>query len=154
MMKVVPGSPADGEVRRGDVLTKINSLPCAKMTHQEASDMIKNAGPTITITLHRYNKLHLLLSKTKKKSLNMLWQNWIEMKSVPRLDQSLQHLCVLPTLLQRLLNERYTRRLLSSLLCLHHYCNLFKSHLIIDNNNSLCRFRVLIRASVRALTQS
>lgn len=53
IQRVVPGSPADGEVRRGDVLTKINSLPCAKMTHQEASEMIKNAGPTITITLHR-----------------------------------------------------------------------------------------------------
>ena len=42
------------ELRRGDVLTKINGRPCSEMTHREAAEMIKNAGTTITVTVHRY----------------------------------------------------------------------------------------------------
>ncbi|XP_057374228.1 uncharacterized protein LOC130695115 isoform X2 [Daphnia carinata] len=41
------------ELRRGDVLTKINGHPCSMMTHREAAEMIKNAGTTINVCVHR-----------------------------------------------------------------------------------------------------
>ncbi|XP_046440652.1 LIM domain-binding protein 3-like isoform X2 [Daphnia pulex] len=41
------------ELRRGDVLTKINDRPCSTMTHREAAELIKNAGTTMTVTVQR-----------------------------------------------------------------------------------------------------
>jgi C-terminal processing protease CtpA/Prc len=40
------------ELRRGDVLTKINGRPCSTMTHREAAELIKNAGTTMTVSVH------------------------------------------------------------------------------------------------------
>ncbi|XP_046645110.1 uncharacterized protein LOC124335680 isoform X2 [Daphnia pulicaria] len=41
------------ELRRGDVLTKINDRPCSTMTHREAAELIKKAGTTMTVTVQR-----------------------------------------------------------------------------------------------------
>jgi len=41
------------ELRRGDILTKINGRPCSTMTHREAAELIKNAGTTMTVAVQR-----------------------------------------------------------------------------------------------------
>lgn len=48
------GSPSEGELRRGDVVTKINGRPTSEMTHREGVDLIKNAGNTISLVVQRY----------------------------------------------------------------------------------------------------
>lgn len=56
------------ELRRGDLLTKINDRSCAEMTHREAVDLIKNAGSTISVVVKRY--IRQSLPKIKKESFN------------------------------------------------------------------------------------
>lgn len=43
-----------GDLRRGDVLVKINGRNCSEMTHREAAELIKNAGTTISVVVRRY----------------------------------------------------------------------------------------------------
>lgn len=51
--QVTVGSPAEGELRRGDVVVKINGRPTSHMTHEQAVEMIKKAGPSITLVVKR-----------------------------------------------------------------------------------------------------
>jgi hypothetical protein len=53
IQRVATGSPADGELRRGDVVNRISGQPAAELTHQKAHDMIKNAGSSITLVVTR-----------------------------------------------------------------------------------------------------
>lgn len=56
--QVSNGSPAEGELHRGDVVTQINGHPTSEMTHREGADMIKNAGTTISLVVQRYSFPH------------------------------------------------------------------------------------------------
>ncbi len=49
------GTPAEGELRRGDLVVKINGRPTSCMTHQQASDLIKKAGSSITLVVKRFS---------------------------------------------------------------------------------------------------
>lgn len=53
IQRVSVGSPAEGELRRGDVVTQINGHPTSEMSHREGADMIKNAGTKISLVVQR-----------------------------------------------------------------------------------------------------
>ncbi|GAB6033224.1 ZM [Chamberlinius hualienensis] len=47
------GSPSEGELHHGDVITRIENHETSSMSHQAARDAIKNAGNTLNLTVVR-----------------------------------------------------------------------------------------------------
>ncbi|KAK2720152.1 hypothetical protein QYM36_004156 [Artemia franciscana] len=47
------GSPADGELKSGDQVLRINNTDATKLTHQEAHDILKDAGTKVTLAVNR-----------------------------------------------------------------------------------------------------
>ena len=50
------GSPADGELQRGDVIVSIEGRQTGYMVHKQAQDIIKAAGGTLELCVKRYVK--------------------------------------------------------------------------------------------------
>lgn len=53
VQRVFVGSPADGELHRGDAILGINGYDAANMIHKQAQDLIKNAGGTINLIVRK-----------------------------------------------------------------------------------------------------
>ncbi|GAB1604973.1 PDZ and LIM domain protein 1 [Argonauta hians] len=49
--KVVPNSPAQGRLHGGDAILAIGSTNTQNLTHQQANQLIKNAGNMLQLTL-------------------------------------------------------------------------------------------------------
>ena len=50
---VMVGSPSEGELKRGDTLLRISNRDTAKMSHNDAQMLFKNAGNSIDLTVRR-----------------------------------------------------------------------------------------------------
>ena len=55
-LQVFVGSPADGELQRGDVIVSIEGRQTGYMVHKQAQDIIKAAGGTLELCVKRYVK--------------------------------------------------------------------------------------------------
>lgn len=53
VQRVFVGSPADGELHRGDAILGINGYDASNMIHKQAQDLIKNAGGTISLIVRK-----------------------------------------------------------------------------------------------------
>ncbi|KAK2720161.1 hypothetical protein QYM36_004156 [Artemia franciscana] len=53
IQRVFIGSPADGELKSGDQVLRINNTDATKLTHQEAHDILKDAGTKVTLAVNR-----------------------------------------------------------------------------------------------------
>lgn len=51
------GSPAQGELMRGDVITKIGDYDARDLMHIDAKNLFKSAENSIQVVVHRDNKL-------------------------------------------------------------------------------------------------
>lgn len=51
------GSPAQGELMRGDVITKIGDYDARDLMHIDAKNLFKAAENSIQVVVHRDNKL-------------------------------------------------------------------------------------------------
>lgn len=51
------GSPAQGELLRGDVITKIGDYDARDLQHIDAKNLFKSAGNTIQVVVQRDKKL-------------------------------------------------------------------------------------------------
>jgi len=51
--KVSPGSPADGRIHAGDAIASINGYDASQLTHSQASQMIRNAGQVLQLSLDK-----------------------------------------------------------------------------------------------------
>ena len=49
--KVFVGSPADGELHRGDVIVAIENYDATNMVHRQAMDLIKRAGGSLSLRI-------------------------------------------------------------------------------------------------------
>lgn len=47
------GSPAEGELHRGDIITRIGNKDASRMSHQTAQNAIKSAGTSLNLTVQR-----------------------------------------------------------------------------------------------------
>ncbi|KAG4077421.1 hypothetical protein HA402_002848 [Bradysia odoriphaga] len=56
--KVQLGSPAHGELMRGDIITKICDYDARDLTHLDAQNLFKSAANSIPLVVHRDNKLN------------------------------------------------------------------------------------------------
>lgn len=54
------GSPAQGELLRGDIITKIEDYDARDIRHSDAQHFFKSAGNSIRLVVHRDNKLNVL----------------------------------------------------------------------------------------------
>ncbi|CAG0913174.1 unnamed protein product [Notodromas monacha] len=52
--QVFPGSPADGNLQRGDMVMRIQNHDAAQMSHLEAHDAFKAAGSQVSLSVHRH----------------------------------------------------------------------------------------------------
>lgn len=48
------GTPAFGEVLRGDIISKISDYDARDLRHVDAQNLFRNAGNEINIVVHRY----------------------------------------------------------------------------------------------------
>ena len=53
-MQVFVGSPADGTLSRGDVITAIENYDASRMIHKQAMDIIKQAGGSLSLGIRRW----------------------------------------------------------------------------------------------------
>jgi len=53
IQKVIPCTPADGELQRGDQILEIQSNDASKLTHAQAQELIKKAGGSLLLRLSR-----------------------------------------------------------------------------------------------------
>lgn len=53
VQRVLVGSPADGTLLKGDVITRISCTETKGITHQQAADLFNNAGNQIAINIKR-----------------------------------------------------------------------------------------------------
>lgn len=51
------GSPAQGELQRGDIITKIQDYDARDIRHVDAQSLFRSAGNEIKLVVHRDNKL-------------------------------------------------------------------------------------------------
>ena len=49
--QVFVGSPADGELHRGDVIVAIDNYDATSMVHRQAMDLIKRAGGSLSLRI-------------------------------------------------------------------------------------------------------
>ena len=47
------GSPADGELHRGDIIVAIENYDATTMLHKQAQDLIKQAGGAMSLRIRR-----------------------------------------------------------------------------------------------------
>jgi S1-C subfamily serine protease len=66
-MKITAGSPADGVLRRGDVILEIDQRPISAFLHTEALELVQRAGGQVTFLLQRYDRI-----TNEKKMLYMI----------------------------------------------------------------------------------
>lgn len=53
IQRVFAGSPASGELQRGDVILFVQNHNASHLSHQEANEIIKNSGGSISFTIRR-----------------------------------------------------------------------------------------------------
>lgn len=53
-LKVQLGSPAYGELMRGDIITKIGDYDARDLTHLDAQNLFKSAANRVPLVVHRY----------------------------------------------------------------------------------------------------
>lgn len=53
MLQVFAGSPADGELHRGDVIESVQNYDACNMMHKQAQDLIKQAGGSLSLLVRR-----------------------------------------------------------------------------------------------------
>lgn len=53
VQRVFLGSPSEGELKRGDVISKIKDVDATKLTHKQASDLITKAGNNLKLIVQR-----------------------------------------------------------------------------------------------------
>ena len=53
LKKVFTGSPAAGELQRGDILLAIEYKDTSFMLHQQANDLIKHTGGSLHLSVRR-----------------------------------------------------------------------------------------------------
>lgn len=53
VQRVLVGTPADGMLRKGDVITRISCTETKNITHQQAADLFNSAGNQIAVQLKR-----------------------------------------------------------------------------------------------------
>lgn len=51
--QVFSGSPADGELQRGDIVLTINNQDASRLSHQSAENFIRNAGGELVLRVKR-----------------------------------------------------------------------------------------------------
>ncbi|KAF2889837.1 hypothetical protein ILUMI_16336 [Ignelater luminosus] len=51
--KVAFGSPSDGVLQRGDIISKVGNYDARDIRHQDAQTLFKNAGDNVRIVVHR-----------------------------------------------------------------------------------------------------
>ncbi|KAF5299380.1 hypothetical protein FQR65_LT09421 [Abscondita terminalis] len=56
--KVVFGSPADGVLQRGDIISKVGNYDARDIRHQDAQQLFRNAGDNVRIVVQRDNQVH------------------------------------------------------------------------------------------------
>lgn len=54
LKQVQVGSPSQGELYRGDVITKIEDYDSRDLRHDDANYLFKNAGNRIKLVVQRY----------------------------------------------------------------------------------------------------
>jgi len=54
---VFVGSPADGELHRGDIILSIDNYDVTRMIHKQAMDAIKQAGGSISLRIKRHSSV-------------------------------------------------------------------------------------------------
>lgn len=54
VFQVNPATPAQAELVRGDVITKIDDYDARDLRHEDAQNLFKNAGNTIKLAIQRY----------------------------------------------------------------------------------------------------
>lgn len=59
-LQVIPGSPAHGELMRGDIITKIKDYDARDLTHLDAQNMFKTSVSSIPIVVRRYIVVDLI----------------------------------------------------------------------------------------------
>jgi len=57
--RVQVNSPAQKELLRGDIITKIDQYDARDLTHNDAQNLFRNAGPEIKVTIRRDDKVAL-----------------------------------------------------------------------------------------------
>ncbi|XP_013392280.1 LIM domain-binding protein 3 isoform X2 [Lingula anatina] len=53
IQRVFTGSPAEGELQRGDLIVAIDGYDTSNLVHKQAQDLIKRSGGTLSITVQR-----------------------------------------------------------------------------------------------------
>uniref|UniRef100_V5I225 Putative z band alternatively spliced pdz-motif protein 66 n=2 Tax=Ixodes ricinus TaxID=34613 RepID=V5I225_IXORI len=53
IQRVFLGSPSEGELHRGDLVLKIGDRDTARMTHNEATELIRNSGNNLNLLIQR-----------------------------------------------------------------------------------------------------
>uniref|UniRef100_A0A224ZC41 Z band alternatively spliced pdz motif protein 66 n=1 Tax=Rhipicephalus zambeziensis TaxID=60191 RepID=A0A224ZC41_9ACAR len=53
IQRVFLGSPSEGELHRGDLVLKIGDRDTSRMTHNEATELIRNSGNNLNLIVHR-----------------------------------------------------------------------------------------------------
>ncbi|XP_077505730.1 uncharacterized protein LOC144115286 isoform X1 [Amblyomma americanum] len=53
IQRVFLGSPSEGELHRGDLVLKIGDRDTSRMTHNEATELIRNSGNNLSLVIHR-----------------------------------------------------------------------------------------------------
>lgn len=53
IQRVFLGSPSEGELHRGDLVLKIGDRDTSRMTHNEATELIRNSGNNLNLVVHR-----------------------------------------------------------------------------------------------------
>lgn len=52
--QVFAGTPASGDLQRGDVIVLVQHRDASQLTHQEANEIIKNSGGSVSFTIRRF----------------------------------------------------------------------------------------------------
>ena len=52
--QVFAGSPADGELHRGDQIVAVENYDASEMFHKQAQELIKKSGGSISLRIRRY----------------------------------------------------------------------------------------------------
>ncbi|CAF1158432.1 unnamed protein product [Rotaria sordida] len=73
--KINAGSPADGNLQRGDIILEINQQPISHMFHTDALELIQRAGGQITFLIQKgSNQIpHISLSQNQRSTSAVPW---------------------------------------------------------------------------------
>ena len=59
IQRVFAGSPAVVDLQRGDIIVSINNRDATNMLHNDANDLIRTSGGSITLGLKRYIYIYI-----------------------------------------------------------------------------------------------